>query len=207
MPTGLRASSAEESKGLHRKVRTVLKAGAFMDSEASASVSSMFAPEPALLYARKQVKEMLEWADANEEYLRYAWLFLLAYVFLLRVPSEALPAVAGKVPGREAQSVLEHSGEGLRLTLRRRKNKPQGSQLVRSCWCTQCSRTCPVHALGPVVAASPPGERLFEDHAEQGKLRSETYVAADRRGKCRTLPHARPAARARARSAALRCAV
>ena len=133
-----------------------------MDAEARASVPSMFAPAPALLWARKQVKEMQEWADANEEYLRYAWLFLLAYVFLLRVPSEALPAVAGKVFGREAQSVLEHSGEGLRLTLRRRKNKPQGSQLVRSCWCTQCSRTCPVHALGPVVAASPQGESLFE---------------------------------------------
>ena len=61
-------------------------------------------------------------------------LYLLAYAFLLRLPSEALPAVAGKSGG---QSSLYREGETLVLELRRRKNKPNGSKLVRGCWCKQ----------------------------------------------------------------------
>ena len=67
---------------------------------------------------------------------RYALLFIMAYSFMSRLPSEALPAVAGReenVP--EAHSVVYESGGRLILKLQRRKNKPEGSTLCRSCSC------------------------------------------------------------------------
>ena len=27
-------------------------------------------------------------------------------------------------------------------------NRPEGSKLVRTCWCSQCKKTCPVYVLG-----------------------------------------------------------
>ena len=77
---------------------------------------------------------------------------LAAYAFLLRVPSECLPiTVAGsaareKPPRRQAEIWL--SDKQIVLRLKRRKNKPHGSRLVRQCWCRQCPLTCPVHVLG-----------------------------------------------------------
>ena len=43
----------------------------------------------------------------------------------------------------------------------RRKNKPEGSTLVRKCWCKDCPRTCPVHVVGKLVEKCVPGEALF----------------------------------------------
>ena len=96
-----------------------------------------------------------------------AMLFLLSYAFLLRVPSEALPVQVGSVGGAgEPLPPGRHSCVGLRggdlvLHLARRKNKPHGSTLVRSCWCAQCKVTCPVHVLGPWLASWPGGHRPF----------------------------------------------
>ena len=73
---------------------------------------------------------------------------LFAYVFLLRVPSEALPAVSGKVNVTEAQSVLEVRGEQILLKLQKRKNRPGGSLLTRTCWCSKTPKACPIHVLG-----------------------------------------------------------
>ena len=79
-------------------------------------------------------------------------LFLTAYVFLLRVPSECLPIVkidqapaAGSTLG---QSTVWVEADKIVLKLLRRKNKPHGSVLWRACWCTTCKATCPVHVLG-----------------------------------------------------------
>ena len=41
------------------------------------------------------------------------------------------------------------------------KNKPEGSTLVRKCWCKDCPRTCPVHVVGKLVEKCVPGEALF----------------------------------------------
>ena len=38
---------------------------------------------------------MLDYAEAHEEFKPYAFLHLFTYVFLLRLPSEALRALAG----------------------------------------------------------------------------------------------------------------
>ncbi len=104
---------------------------------------------------------MLEWSQQNVEYLPFATLFLFTYIFLLRLPSEALPAVAGGEDCQEAQSVLTYEGEQVVLRLRSRKNKPAGSCLTRSCWCGTSAATCPVHVLGRWVQGKSPGEPLF----------------------------------------------
>ena len=76
---------------------------------------------------------MLDYAEAHEEFKPYAFLYLFTYVFLLRLPSEALPAIAGG-PGIEGHSVLECRGDKITVKLRSRKNRPQGSCLERGCW-------------------------------------------------------------------------
>lgn len=111
---------------------------------------------------RKQIEDMLRWASGNVEYLRFAQLFLCAYISMLRVPSEALPATTDQSKVKECQSVIWCEGDQLHLNLLRRKNKPCGSRLRRQCWCNQSPGTCPVHILGPIVAACPKGARLFE---------------------------------------------
>ena len=47
------------------------------------------------------------------------------------------------------------------LRLARRKNRPQGSVLRRSCWCRQCKSTCPRHVLWPFLNKFPVGAAPF----------------------------------------------
>ena len=97
-----------------------------------------------------------------------AMLYLFAYTFLLRVPSEALLAQVGSF-SEDGEGVLPtglRSRAGLRggelvLQLARRKNRPHGSTLVRGCWCSSCGTTCPAHVLGPWLASFPAGGRQF----------------------------------------------
>jgi hypothetical protein len=90
-------------------------------------------------------------------------LFLATYVFLLRLPSEALPMVRGGdgfcEQGR--QSVVSLIEGKLVLKLARRKNLPHGSVLTRSCWCASCKATCPVHVLGKFLMEFCPGDAPF----------------------------------------------
>ena len=113
---------------------------------------------------RKRVEEMQLLAVASPEYDAYAKLFLMTYAFLLRLPSEALPmVVAGGAEQAQAKSVVSidwDKGE-LVLELKRRKNKENGSRLVRTCWCKECPNTCPVHVLGKYVSDAAPGAVLF----------------------------------------------
>jgi hypothetical protein len=96
-----------------------------------------------------------------------AMLYLAAYVFLLRVTSEAHPLEIGTkddlngiLPaGRQSVAVL-HDGT-LHLRLRKRKNRKDGSHLERSCWCHESTATCPVHVLGAWLAQFPTGTKPF----------------------------------------------
>ena len=76
-----------------------------------------FEQRPKLWLQRERVQDILEMCDACEHYASYAHLFLLSYAFLLRVPSEAIPVIAGKGSGPCA---LYREGETLILELRRR---------------------------------------------------------------------------------------
>ena len=78
------------------------------------------------------------------------------FALFARVPSECWPIVAcgggeGNVfgPSQVHKSELYFAGDMLVLCLKSRKNRPEGSRLVRSCWCSRCTLTCPVHVLGP----------------------------------------------------------
>ena len=94
-------------------------------------------------------------------------LYLASYSFLLRVPSEALPLVLGSpkeigLPlGFGTHSRLTGGDDRVTLRLARRKNKPQGSFMTRTCWCKQSAATCPVHALGKLLFDLPQGKALF----------------------------------------------
>ena len=90
-------------------------------------------------------------------------LMLFSYVFLLRVPSEAVPAVfAG--PRLAAGGTHSVAFDGVRVIFRlaQRKNLRQGGPAMsRVCWCSACTATCPVHVLGSYLQSLPPGSRLF----------------------------------------------
>ena len=99
-------------------------------------------------------------ADTTE-----AMLYLAAFIFLLRVPSEGIPMCRGVVgfsaQGPRAQSVLTKSGNEVSLHLACRKNKPRGSCIIRKCWCNLWPLTCPVHVLWPFVENLPEGSQPF----------------------------------------------
>ena len=109
-------------------------------------------PRPRMFIQRALVRRLIANAFDSPDAMRFAMLWLAAYVFLLRVPSEALDMKRGGsdfVPKPAEQSVLflnEDTGE-LCLRLHRRKNRPQGSLLKRVCSCKGSPDMCPIHIL------------------------------------------------------------
>jgi hypothetical protein len=63
------------------------------------------------------VEKIIRWCDARVRYDMMGLLFLVAYIFLLRLPSEALPMQVGRAGG---QSSLYIEDGMLVLELRRR---------------------------------------------------------------------------------------
>ena len=90
-------------------------------------------------------------------------LLLFSYAFMLRVPSEAVPATfcGGSFTSACAHAVsLTPSRLGVRLA--KRKNLQQGAPpLFRQCWCEGSPSTCPIHVFGKFAAARGVGQRLF----------------------------------------------
>ena len=121
-------------------------------------------PREKMWIRQRTFEALVGWSARNREYNSFAALYLLAYAFMLRLPSEALPVVAGRaddVP--DAQAVLFRVGDTVVLLLKRRKNKPHGSRLVRRCWCRNSPSTCPVRMLGKMLDKSTVGQRWFKD--------------------------------------------
>ena len=110
-----------------------------------------------LLMCRSIVEKLMALGREMTEFANYALLFLLTYVFLLRMPSEALPATVGN-----GNCNITCDGNFLVLSLARRKNRPGGSKLTRTCWCRESAETCPIHVLGPVVTSAEQGTKLFQ---------------------------------------------
>ena len=111
----------------------------------------LWTPRPRMFIQREMMRNMVLAVDRQLESHKFAMLWLVAYWFLLRVPSEALPMQKGIAGGSLANSdvsVLSLEADGrLRLQLASRKNKQGGSSLWRSCSCAACVKTCPVHVL------------------------------------------------------------
>ena len=118
-----------------------------------------------------RVEEMLTLSESRPELRVCALLCLFCYAFLLRMPSEALPAVSGGDGAAGAlsylasgsNSVVSIDGESLVLRLQKRKNKPQGSRLARKCTCAKAPGSCVYHLIGQLVKDTPAGGRLFGD--------------------------------------------
>jgi hypothetical protein len=122
---------------------------------------------------RQMVEEMLAWSELHTEMRLHALLFLFSYSFLLRTPSEALPAVVGfdGCPTASNSMVFKGDGESLVLVLRRRKNKPEGSRLVRKCSCGKHPATCAYHLIGKLVDGAPAGTAIFGSISPTGPTR------------------------------------
>ena len=125
---------------------------------AMATIRTLSAAPRAKHYTRRCIVGLLVGLAKSENDLASAMLYLVSYAFLLRVPSEALPVTLGckgeKATGKLAVGVhsdLSMSGSRVRLQLARRKHKPHGSVMHRSCWCDSCKITCPVHNLAPLL--------------------------------------------------------
>ena len=133
---------------------------------AKATLRKLEGPARVRRFIGEQLTARLFKATVNED-KSVAMLYLLAYAFMLRVPSEALPVLTGDVGEQDLPVPAGmHSRLGLRrgelvLQLARRKNRPHGSVLVRGCWCSRCAATCPVHVLAPWLCALPEGSSPF----------------------------------------------
>ena len=109
----------------------------------------LYSPKPRMFIQRTMVRNMFLSAERGLLTVRMAMLWLASYLFLLRVPSEALPMIRGdSVLAQSNQSTMYLDDEGkLCLKFQRRKNRPGGSLLRRNCSCAACPKVCPVHVL------------------------------------------------------------
>ena len=134
-------------------------------AKSSIEKNRAFTPRKRLFLGLDRVRDIMSVAymeTSPQAAKQLAMLYLTAYIFLLRVPSEALPIVrsdGGRIDGKQAS--LSCTVDSLVLVLDRRKNRLHGSTLVRKCWCAQCSTTCPVHVLGAYMEGCLVGEPLF----------------------------------------------
>ena len=137
----------------------VLDDPAMRRAKSSIAKRRNFIPRTPLWIRRQLVEEVFTSTVGVEGLEAYAHLYLMTYCFLLRLPSEALPVCAGPCDG---PATLHREGDKIVLTLARRKNRPQGSRLVRGCWCKQSKATCPLHVLGPFLDKHASGQPLFK---------------------------------------------
>jgi hypothetical protein len=120
---------------------------------AKAAIRKAEPPPMPKLFIKKPLLVRLWRAARLEGDMVTACLYLMAYTFMLRVPSEALPLRVGSVGMSERPELGAHSAcaiidGSLVLCLSRRKNRQHGSRLTREGWCDRDSETCPVHVLG-----------------------------------------------------------
>ena len=102
-----------------------------------------------------------------------AMLFLATYVFLLRLPSEAIPMTAGGIGfAHGKKSVIMSEGAEVCLRLAKRKNLASGSVIRRACWCIFCVTTCPVHTLWSFFSGLERGAQPFAELKDGLALRS-----------------------------------
>ena len=120
----------------------------------------LFATRKPRFIGLHMVRRMVARAAAHVSMVPSVMLYLMSYIFLLRVPSEAIPVCAHTAEGVAAPVLVVRDDEVV-LRLPRRKNRRTPSVLRRGCWCRECTATCPVHALGSYFQSLGKGERPF----------------------------------------------
>ena len=135
---------------------------------------------------RTMVSNMVRAVQRGWEDTAGAALWLTSYLFLLRVPSEALPACKG-TPGNpdlaEKQTLIWREGDEVCLRLRRRKNRPQGSGVMRrGCTCNGGStHMCAIHGLWDTFFEDlPDGHQPWQRIGPSQARKSATYCSAFR---------------------------
>ena len=83
-------------------------------AKASAAKRGHFTPRPNMWIRRATLERIMKWCDTHLQFKAYGDLFLLAYAFLLRLPSEALPVWCG---GTTRQASLRIVGKQLDLSI------------------------------------------------------------------------------------------
>ena len=124
----------------------------------------------------KTIEQLMALAEQRAQLASVASLFLITYIFLLRLPSEALPLTVGQ---NTSTNEIFMDGGCLVVVLARRKNKANGSKLTRRCWCARSRPTCPVHVVGRMLGRFQKGARLFAGWTPSsalGELRSMLEV-------------------------------
>jgi hypothetical protein len=115
----------------------------------------------------------------------WARMATLAWHFLFRVQSECIPlqhgapteAVTGVPSDRHSSAFLDESGR-LVVRLKARKNRPQGSILMRECSCSSSGgdpRLCAVHCCD--WGAHAPGDPVLALSSGQAKSRLRRYAS------------------------------
>jgi len=155
---------------------TVFDEGALARARGSIAKARNFVPREKLWIQRPLVERILDWCEAHEGYRAFGYLYLCSYVFLLRLPSEALPIVK---EASEAKASLALVDGSLVLALKRRKNRPQGSRLVRGCWCKKSPKSCPVHKLGGFLNEHRAGDSPFKGISAACALDTLRMILAD----------------------------
>ena len=93
----------------------------------SVGKAGRFVVRDKLWIRRHRIESIVRWAEKHPELMRFALLFLMCYVFLLRMPSEALPMIAGgDSEHADAQSVVfvDKDKQEIVLKLKRSRGAP-----------------------------------------------------------------------------------
>jgi hypothetical protein len=133
-------------------------------------------------YSETEVQRLtlLAWELRDTE---FGILATLSYQYLFRVASECIPLEIGDVgemahalPADRHSSIYVHEGR-LHVRLRSRKNRPQGSLLIRECCCSATAdmRLCPVHCVD--WANRQTGVRLFSLSASSARQKLRRFAA------------------------------
>ena len=109
-----------------------------------------------------------------------AMLFLTSYIFMLRLPSEAIP-IAKNVTDEYhigQKATLSKEDDELVLRLESRKNLQRGAVIRRCCWCHRHPKTCPIHVLWHFFESLPDGMQPFlVVTKEKALLRLRNYMS------------------------------
>ena len=104
---------------------------ALKNSKKAVDKAGKFEARPKLWIRNELVASIMTWSQRHESRRQLAMLFLCAYVFLLRLPSEALPIKVQKGHCLTGQAVVQMVDDKLVLSLARRKNRERVSVLER----------------------------------------------------------------------------
>ena len=138
-----------------------------------------------LLLTSSLMGQLLSLCDEQLQFQADADLFLLAWQFLLRVQSEALPLECGDVSEQSQLPSGRHSAIWIdsqftcHLRLRRRKHMPDGSYMARKCSCTggAVDKLCIPHLLKSRLESMETGQSLFTLTSPQFLTRLRNLLA------------------------------